>query len=298
VAVAQAGNFTRAAQSLHISQPALTVQVRQFEETIGARLLDRNTRTVKLTRIGQQLAPVVQRLLKEIEGVVHHAHDMAAGIRGLVSVAAIPSGCARLLPRMISAFRKENPGITVSLKDVIAPKVVTMVKNEEVDFGVGCFTDMDPSIHVVPLFTDHLRAVLPLQSPLAGKRVLRLQDLIGPPLILMDPLTSVRMAVDRAFESIGHFPTPAYEVTYMSSVLGMVKAGLGVAFLPSSSLEMAELSGLTSRAVNHPALTRRMVAVQKPGRQLSPAAMKFLNALVAGCRNAENVENAAASQGR
>lgn len=282
-AIVSAGNFTRAARVLHVSQPALTVQIRELEQTLGVRLLDRNTRTVKLTRIGQQLSPVVERILRDVEGVVHNARDMAAGIRGTVSVAALPSGCAMILPRIIAKFREQHPGITVSLKDVTTERVLAMVRNEEVDFGIGSFADSDPTIQVTPLFTDHMRVVIRQRSPLARKRVLKLKDLVKSPLILMAPLTSVRTIVDRAFESIGHMPAPAYEVTYMSSAVGMVRAGLGIAFLPSAALEMSGLSGLTSRAVDHPGLARRIVAVQRAGRQLSPAAAKFLDVLVAGC---------------
>jgi len=284
VAIVTTGNFTRAAQTLHISQPALTVQIRQLEQTLGVRLLDRNTRTVKVTRIGQQLSPVVQRILRDLDGVSHHAHELAAGVRGVVSLAAIPSACAIVLPRIIAGFRKEHIGITVTLKDVTSPRVLTMVKNEDVDLGIGSFTDVDPTIQVTSLFTDQMRVVMPKQFPLAHKRPVRLKDLIGLPLILMDPQTSLRMLVDRAFESIGYFPTPTYEVTYMSSVVGMVRAGLGVALLPSATLEVEELSGLVSRAVNQPGLTRRIVAVHKTGRQLSPAATSFLSALVDGCK--------------
>ena len=285
VAIAKAGNFTRAARVLHVSQPALTVQIRELEQTLGVRLLDRNTRTVKLTRMGEQLSPVVERILREVEGVVHHAHDMAAGIRGSVSVAAIPSVCAMILPKIIAAFQRENTGISVSLRDVTSQKVLAMVKNEEVDFGIGSFADGDAAIETTPLFTDHMRVVVTPESPLARQRTVRLKDLVNVPLILMDPQTSVRMLVDRAFESIGHFPAPAYEVTYMSSAVGMVRAGLGVAFLPSAGLEISEMSGLASRPVNHPGLTRRIAAVQRAKRQLSPAAAKFLLELVSAAKS-------------
>jgi DNA-binding transcriptional LysR family regulator len=284
VAIAAAGNFTRAAQILHISQPALTVQIRQLEATMGVRLLDRNTRSVKLTRIGQQLAPVVQRLLREIEAVELHAHEMAAGIRGVVSVAALPSVCSTILPRIVAGFRKNHPGISVTLKDAMAQRVLAMVKNEEVDFGVGSFADADPSLDFIPLFTDRMRAVFPPGSVPANKRSVGLKELAGQPLILMDPQSSVRSLVDRAFESVGQFPAPAYEATYLSTAVGMVKAGLGIAFLPSSTLEMSELGGLESRVVNHPGMTRKIVVAQRAGRQLPPAAVSFLKALAAGCK--------------
>ena len=296
VRVAAVGNFTRAAQSLHISQPALTVQIRQLEEIMGVRLVDRNTRTVRLTKIGQELAPMVQRLLHELEIAVTHAHEMAAGVRGVVSIAALPSTCAVLLPRIIAAYRKDHPGITISVRDVVAQKVVAMVRNDEVDFGIGSFGDLGSAFEITPLFTDRLRVVFPATLPLARKRKIDLKDLVDYPLILMDSQSSVRMTVDRAFDSIGHLATPAYQARYMSSAVGMAKAGLGVAFLPTSTLEVSELTGLTSRVVDHPSLTRNIVAIRKTSRPLSLAAGNFLNVVVGECRAVRNNRRPAAKR--
>jgi DNA-binding transcriptional LysR family regulator len=290
-AVSAAGNFTRAAQSLHVSQPALTVQIRQLEEALGVKLLDRNTRSVRLTRIGEQLTPVIQRLLREIEAVVTNAHELASGDRGVVSVSALPSVCSTVLPRIISDFRKQYPGISVLLRDGVAQRVLEKVKNGEVDLAVGSFPDADLSMEVIPLFTDNLRVVFPPHSPLERKRSVRLKDLIDYPLIVMDPQSSLRAQVNRAFESIGHFLTPAYEVTYMSTAVGLAKAGLGVAILPSSTLEMSELSGLRSRSLSSPRVGRTIAAAHLSGRSLSPAAASFLKCLIAACRSASIVES-------
>jgi DNA-binding transcriptional LysR family regulator len=287
VAVAKAGSFTRAAETLHISQPALTVQIRQLEQTMGVRLLDRNTRTVRLTRIGQELSPIVQRLLREIEDLTHHAREMAAGVRGVVSVAVLPSVASTVLPQIIAEFREEHPGILIVLKDMPAQKVLALVKADEVDFGIGSFADLDPATQAVPLFADQLRIVFPRKSRLDRPGPVRLKDLIEFPLILMDGQSSVRMIVDRAFGAIGHFPAAAYEASYMSSAIGMVKAGLGIAFLPSSMLDTTELSGIASRIVSEPGLTRQIVAIHRSGKDLSPAAKNFLRILVAGCRKTE-----------
>ena len=101
----------------------------------------------------------------------------------------------------------------------------------------------------------------------------------------MDRQSSVTTLIDRAFESIGHYPVPAYEVTYMSTAVGMVKAGLGVTSLPSSALEVSELSVVRSRVLSHPALMRKIVVAQKSGRSLSPAAQAFVKSLVAMSRS-------------
>jgi DNA-binding transcriptional LysR family regulator len=284
VAIARTGNFTRAAQALHISQPTLTVQIHQLEETLGVRLLDRNTRSVKLTQIGKELTPIMQRLVREMEAVVLNARELATGDRGMVTVAALPSISATILPRMIARFREQSPGVGVALKDAVAPRVLAMVKNEDVDFGIGSFADADPDIQTIPLFTDRMRIVFPAGSPLEQKRIIPLRLLTDLSLILMDQQSSVRTLINHAFESIGHFPVPAYEVTYMSTAVGMVKAGLGVTFLPSSALEVSELSGVRSRVLNHPALTRKIVVAQKTGRSLSPAADAFVRSIVATSR--------------
>jgi DNA-binding transcriptional LysR family regulator len=99
VTVARLGSFTRAARLLHLSQPALTKQVRQLEETLGVRLFDRATRTIELTRIGKELAPVVTQLLQEIEAVVVNTKELAAQSRGVIWVASLPSISSTILPR-------------------------------------------------------------------------------------------------------------------------------------------------------------------------------------------------------
>ena len=111
VAIARTGNFTRAAQALHVSQPSLRFQIHQLEETLGVRLLDRNTRSVKLTQIGKELTPVVQRLVREIEAVVMNARDLSTGDRGLVSVArpcppSVPPYCRESSPAFASNLRE------------------------------------------------------------------------------------------------------------------------------------------------------------------------------------------------
>jgi LysR family transcriptional regulator, carnitine catabolism transcriptional activator len=284
LAIARTGNFTRAAQALHVSQPSLTVQIHQLEQTLGVRLLDRNTRSVKLTQIGKELTPVLERLVKELEAVVMNARELSTGDRGLVTVAALPSISSTILPRIIARFREQSPGVRVALLDVVAARILTLVMSEDVDFGVGSFPDADPDIHTIPLYTDRMRIVFPRGSPLEHKRQIPLKLLTGFPMILMDRQSSVRALIDRAFESIGHFPVPAYEVTYMSTAVGMVKAGLGLTFLPSSALEISELTGVRSRVLNHPALTRKIVVAQKSGRSLSPAAQAFVKSLVATAR--------------
>ncbi len=282
--VARLNSFTRAAQLLHLSQPALTKQVRQLEETLGVRLFDRNTRTVELTRIGKELAPVVSQLLQEIEAVVVNTKELAAQSRGAIRIAALPSIASTILPTAVARFKEQYPGVSVLLKNVITQRLVATVKAEEVDFGIGSLNVTDPQVRFSLLLRDRMIVVFPPGSALERKKVIGLKDLVGLPLVLMDPDSSVRKLVDRAFESIGQFAKPAFEATYMSTAAGMVKAGLGVTILPSSAFEMGQLTGLLTRPLKHPALTREIGVIQKAGRSLSPAAESFLKTLKAVCK--------------
>jgi DNA-binding transcriptional LysR family regulator len=277
--VARLGSFTRAAQLLHLSQPALTKQLRLLEENLGVRLLDRNTRTVGLTRIGKELAPVIDQLLREIGAVVANTKELAEKSRGVIRVAALPSISSTILPRAIAQFKKHYPGVSVILKDVLAQRLVTMVKDEEVDFGIGSLNGVDPEVRFSLLLADRIVVVFLPEFAFGRKKTIQLSDLVGLPLILTDKESSVRKLIDRAFESAGQFVTPAFEVTYMSTAAGMVKAGLGVALLPSSAFETGDLTGLRSLPIRHPVLTREIGVIQKAGRSLSPAAESFLKSL-------------------
>jgi DNA-binding transcriptional LysR family regulator len=279
VTVARLNSFTRAAQVLHLSQPALTKQVRQLEETLGIRLFDRDTRTVELSRVGREISPVVSQLLREIEAVVFQTREWAAKSRGIVRVAALPSLCSTLLPLAIARFRQLHPGVFVLLHDVLAQRLVNMVMAEEVDFGVGSPASAEPGIRFSVLLSDRMVVACAAGHPLQQYKSVKLSQLVRLPLVLMAADSSVRKLVDSAFASIAQLVKPAYEATYMSTAAGMVKAGLGVAILPSSAIQMGELAGLVTRPISHPAITRDLGILDKSGRFLSPAAQAFLGAL-------------------
>ena len=275
VTIARLNSFTRAAKALNLSQPALTKQVRQLEESLGVRLFDRDTRTVALTHIGKELKPVIGQLLHEIEGVVFNTREMAAKSRGIIRVAALPSLCSSILPAAIAGFCEIHPGISVVLRDVVAERVVSMVKAEEVDFGVGT-PGGDADVRFSVLLSDRMVVGFPKGHPLQQSKAVRLRQLVRLPLVLMAADSSVRKLVDEAFASIGQLIRPAYEATYMSTAAGMVKAGLGVTILPSSAIQMGELAGLVTRPISHPAITRELGILEKSGRSLSPAAEGLL----------------------
>lgn len=278
-ALARTGSFTRAAQALHLSQPALTVQIRALEEQLGVRLFDRNTRQVRLTPIGRELVPAFDRLLRDIDSVADNARELAAGIRGVVHVAALPSISSTLLPVAIARLNQTHPGIQVRLRDTLAQRVLAAVRFEEADYGIGAFEAIDRDMQFERILTDRLEAVFAAGHPLTRKRQVEIADLTRFPLIMMDTQSSVRMMVEAEMVARRLRPQPTYEVTYISTAAGLARAGLGVTLLPSSAIELETPSGLERRAVRAPGFNRDVGVVRKSARTLSPAAETFLDVL-------------------
>src|SRR6266568_7819635 len=211
VSVAHLKSFTRAAALLHVSQPALTVQIRKLEESLGIRLLDRNSRTVDVTRVGRELLPVFQRVLHELDSVIMDTKALATQQHGVVRIAALPSFAAGLLPAIISRFRRSNPRMSFVVRDVIASRVNASVRSEEVDIGITGGELSDPDLEILHLTHDQMHVVFPAQHPLERKRKITLEDLAELPIVLMDSETSVRSIVDGAFVAAGRLPIPACE---------------------------------------------------------------------------------------
>ena len=272
VAIGRLSSFTRAAAMLHTTQPALSARIRELEDALAIRLFDRNTRAVQLTRAGEDLLPIVEQLLADFGSMVKRAQDVADRSTGRVAIAALPSVSSRLLPNALAGFRKQHPGIVVALRDGLADRVLELVRNREVDFGVTSLGAADRELEFTPLATDRIVAVLPPAHPLARARRLGMAALIEHPLILMDRDSSVRHLVDATYASLGRMPAPMFEATFMATAVGLVRAGLGVTLLPSSAHEVAAAKDLVVRAIDHPGLVRTIGALRLRGRSLSPAA--------------------------
>ena len=284
-AIGRLGSFTRAAEAVHATQPALSAQVNELEEALGVRLFDRSTRFVALTQAGRDLLPVVEKILGDIGMVMTHARDVAAKSVGRVAIAALPSVSSTLLPQVVAHFRARYPGVTISLRDALAGRVVEMIRDDIVDFGLTSAPGSDPQLEFRPLASDRMVAVLPRKHPLAGATHFRLGELLDTPLILMNRDSSVRRIVDDACAAIGRIAEPAYEPEFMATAIGMVRAGLGATLLPSSALEITAASDLVVHPLDDPLLTRQLGILRKRQRAYSPAAEAFVAILEVSIRN-------------
>ncbi|MFF7400052.1 LysR family transcriptional regulator [Achromobacter sp. NPDC008082] len=279
LAIARLGNFTRAAYELHISQSALTIQIQQLEKHLRTELFDRNRRNVTLTPHGQELFPRIERLVAEIEDLVTHAREATDPDRGTVTVAALPSVAAGLLPRAIHRLNRDYPRITVRIRDTVAARLTYMIRNGEVDFGVGSPVKRDPELVWEKLMTDRFCAFVAPDYPWTKRNSVKFKDLAGPPLILPVRESSIRMHIEAAADKNKISLPAAYEAVYNSTITAMAAQGLGVAILSDLVVRGEDTTRLRRISIEDPPLYRFIGILRRSGRSLSRPAELLISAL-------------------
>ena len=285
VSIGRLGSFTKAADALHATQPALSAQIRELEESLGVKLFDRSTRSVTLTQAGEDLLPVVDNVLGDLGSVVARARDVARRNTGRVTVAALPSLSATLMPDVVSRMRALHPGIAIVIKDALAERILGLIRADEVDLALTSAPPTDPQLQFTPLLNDRMVAVLPPGHPLARAKLVKLADILASSLVLMDRDSSVRRIVDGACASIGRIAEPAYEAAFMSTAIGLVRAGLGATLLPSSAAELRGATDVVVRDLDAPRVERQLGILKQRRRAYSPAAEAFVAVLAAVARD-------------
>ncbi len=279
LAAARIGNFTRAAMELHISQSAFTVQIRQLEDALGVTLFDRSKRRVALTSAARDVLVPLERLIIDAEAVVSRTRQIAGLRRGVVSLAVLPLVAAQVVPEAIQKFRRRFPGVSVQVTDVPAERLLESVKKEEVDFGIGTCSRADRELRGTPLLVDSLFAFVRRAHLLARQESVTLRELVTHPLILIGKGTSVREVLDEALGREKLLPNIAYETNYVSTAIGMVRAGLGIAVLPESVAHSEDAREIRRLPITRPALSRKIEIIQRKDRSLSPAAEQMIELL-------------------
>lgn len=277
LAVARTGSFTLAAESLYITQSALSGLIKELEQTLGVRLVDRSTRHVYLTETGQRLHPLLDGVMHDLDSALRLVHDDREMKTGLVRVAASQLLASTLMPELIAAFQAEHPLIQVRLVDSPVESVMARVFSGEVELGIGPERQPNSDITSTRLFDGPFMAVLPDGHALTKRKTLRWTDLETQPVITLQGqftellLQDLRTAVPKSTFS------PSTEVAYMSTALSMVKAGLGVGLCIPYAASLIDVYGLKMRPLTTPEVTRSFKVFTRRGRTLSPASQSFLD---------------------
>lgn len=279
-AVARTLSFSQAARSMHLSQSALSTLIGRMEAGLGARLFDRTTRSVTLTAAGAALAKQADQMLADWQRTIAAVQDVAAVRRGSVTVAALPSLAARIVPRLFRLFGQQHPDVRLSLIDTLSEPAFELVREGRVDFALTAANPAYSDLDYLPLAGDSFVLLAARSHPLGcSSASIRFSETLRWPHISMSRPTSVRQHADAAALRNGIQFQPAYEVDHLATIGAMVQEGLGVAALPAMAADVIPDSGLVRRPIAHPVIRRSIGFVKRREGSLSPAAQAMLSIL-------------------
>jgi len=278
------GSFHAAAEALCISRSALSRRISSLEGDLGVKLVERTTRTVRLTADGRDFLPQARRIVGELETALGHFRKNGRGRRDTVVIACIPSTAIGILPPVLQKYSALHPGRRVRVLDVYISEVFKAVSVGEADFGLSTLTlGNEQNLDLRELRQDRFMVGLRRTDPLARYRQVRWSQIAGRRLILAG-----RSGGDRA---LFDFELPArivgrqwaYEMHHSYfAVYGLVESGAGIAILPDSALP-PHYPDLVFRPLVEPVVKRSIHAVMRRDATLSAAAQDFLRLIEAHC---------------
>ena len=274
------GSFHRAAEALNISQPALSRMIQKLEGVVGAALLERTTRSVAATALGMELIPLVRRMLEEFDQSLFTARDSGLQRSSVVNMACIPTAAFYFLPTVIRKFAAEFPHVRFSIMDLTATGGIQAVARGEVEFGINIMGNLDPDLDFIRLIEDPFVLAVRKDHPLAEFESVTWAHLEKHPMISVHRSSANRTLLDAALARANVQLKWSYEVTHLSTSLGLVEAGLGISVLPGLATPQGDHPILKAIPIGGPEVSRTIGVVKRRNVTLSPAAERFLGMLV------------------
>lgn len=268
LAVARQRHFRRAAEQLHLSQPAVSRHIAELEAELGLRLFDRTTREVLPTETGRYLESAIERVLDELEGVLEHVHSEGERRRGKVRVASVPTLSASLMPACIADCHQRYPELTIQLHDQAQTHVLDSVRGGEVDFGLAIDPPERSEFDCETIMHDPFQLVCRPDHPLAQRKSVPWKKLQGEALILLDYSSGSRRLIDRALQRHDVQAEVVQQTGHTHTAYRMVEAGLGITIAPALSPPPAPLCMLPLTPLEQ----REVMLIHRRQRSLSPLA--------------------------
>ena len=276
LAVADTLSFSRGAHACHMSQPALSANIKKLEEVLDARLFDRHTKNVALTAVGREFYGLAERLAANMAQAQVRMQDFISGKHGSLTVVAGPSVAASFAPMAIAEFLRIHPHIEVKFHDELSDIGVDMVRSGAADVALIPEQGRAEDLRQETLYRDHLIFVCPHAHPLAKQVAVSWRDIASWPQVTVKSISSLRRIVDQQLARHGGSGRAAYEVVHISTMLALIGAGLGVGVLPESLLERTESKGLAFRRINNRSAFRQICAVTSGRHSAVPSLPGFL----------------------
>lgn len=279
--VARHRSFTRAALELNVTQPTLTMAIRQLEDIVGARLFDRTTRMVELTPEGHELRPLAERLLGDFDALVEDIRATARQRRGRVAIAAAHSVTTQLVPVVLADLARTDPSLHIQLRDGNSSDVRRRVSRNEVDFGIGSPSSDQSDLDSTFFFRDQLGLLITDDHAFArdpGRTTVGWDELHGEAFIGLSSDTATGPLLAGIPDLPESVRTPRYEVASYTALWALIEHGLAVTSIPA--LAAPQPGGrLRFLPLARPTVWRETHIIRRRGRILRPGAELVLEKL-------------------
>ncbi len=256
LAVAEELHFGRAAIRLHMTQPPLSQSIAHLEALLGLKLFDRTQRSVQLTAAGRALVPQARDLLARAQALPAFARASADGEAGRLRLAFVSTAGFDLLPGWVRAFREQYPKVQLELLEATGDVQLAGFERGDIDLGFMLHSPgfAPPALACQRLSSEQMVIALPEQNPVAQLPRLTLQDVLSLPLVIFPRriLPSLYDAIFTMYHASGQLPHVAQEAIQMQTIVNLVSAGLGVAWVPES-VRQFQRPGVVYRAIDEPA---------------------------------------------
>ncbi|ORM72485.1 LysR family transcriptional regulator [Pantoea wallisii] len=274
-ALVEYGNFRLAAESICLSQSALSRRIEKLEGALGTKLFDRTTRRVTLTLFGQSFAERSDQLLANVEAILADVNQVSQERTGLVTVATVPSAAYYFMPDVIRRFQARYPRVRIKLIDSSVGNVIEAVSSGQADFGICFAKSLQPDIEFLPLVEDVYVAACRHDHPLTRKPALTWQAFFEQDYIGLDKVSGNRTLLDQALGHIVPARPSICETRHVTTLLGMVEAGIGIAAVPAMALPASGHPVLTHLPLIEPVVTRSVGLIRRRGRTQSYVAAEL-----------------------
>ncbi len=279
LAVAEQGNFTRAAEVLHVSQPTLSQQIRQLEETLGTVLLDRSGRRVRLTDAGEVWARHAKLALRDLDSGARAIHDVAELSRGSIRLAATPTFTSYLTGAVVSKFHQLYPGISIDLHEITQSQIELMLADDKLDLGIAFGHAQSAEIECETLFSETLNLVVGKQHALIESvNALSANLLTNEPLVLLNSSFATRRHIDDYCRQLNIKANVVIETNSIGTILEIVRKGNISTILPSP-IDLED-SDLHSIELNPPIPARSVVLLRRKDAYQTAAMQAFTELLI------------------
>lgn len=270
VAVAERLNFSRAAEAMHVAQPAISQQVRALEKELGVQLFDRLGKRVALTEAGQAFLPHARRILAAVEAAENEVRERAALARGTIILGAPSTVSTHRLPEQLTRFKRQYPGLEVTLREAGTETLIKLIETGQVDLAIVVSDVLPAVMDVAPYLDEHYVLAVSAKHALGKHRTVRLADLSAEAFILFPEGYKLREVTLSACRRAGFEPKVALDGGAMQSALEFVAAGLGVALVPE--LAWGGTKHIRKLRITDQDLRRALGVVWHKDHYLSPAA--------------------------